>query len=37
MMAVETQNEGGFECNRLRNAVKEPLEKSGIDLKIIES
>jgi hypothetical protein len=35
-MAVEAQNEGGFERNRLRNAVKEPLEESGIEIKITE-
>jgi hypothetical protein len=35
-MAVEAQNEGGFEPNHLRNAVKEPLEESGVEIKITE-
>jgi hypothetical protein len=36
-MAVDAQSEDGFDRNRLRNAVKEPLEESGIELKITES
>jgi hypothetical protein len=36
-VGVEAQSEEGFDRNRLRNAVKEPLEESGIELKIIES
>jgi hypothetical protein len=36
-MAVDAQSEEGFDRNRLRNAVKEPLEESGIELKITES
>ncbi len=36
-MAVDAQSEEGFDRNRLRNAVKEPLEESGIELKIAES
>ena len=35
-VGVEAQSEGGFDRNRLRNAVKEPLEESGIELKITE-
>ena len=35
-MGVEAQSEEGFDRNRLRNAVKEPLEESGIELKITE-
>jgi len=36
-MAVDAQNEEGFNRNRLRNAVKAPLEESGIEIKITES
>jgi hypothetical protein len=36
-MAVDAQSEEGFDRNRLRNAVKEPLEESGIEIKISES
>lgn len=35
-VAVEAQSEGGFDRSRLRNAVKEPLEESGIEIKISE-
>ncbi|MCM8792801.1 MAG: hypothetical protein NC826_06680, partial [Candidatus Omnitrophica bacterium] len=36
-LGVEAQSKEGFDRNRLRNAVKEPLEESGIELKIIET
>jgi len=35
-VGVEAQREEGFDRNRLRNAVKEPLEESGIEIKITE-
>jgi hypothetical protein len=35
-MAVDAQSEEGFDRTRLRNAVKEPLEESGIEIKITE-
>ncbi|MEM3059151.1 MAG: DUF499 domain-containing protein [Methanomassiliicoccales archaeon] len=35
-MIVDAQCEEGFDRNRLRNAVKEPLEESGIEVKITE-
>lgn len=36
-MAVDAQSEEGLDRNRLRNAVKEPLEEAGIEIKINES
>ena len=36
-MIVDAHSEAGFDRNRLRNAVKEPLEESGIEIKITES
>jgi hypothetical protein len=36
-MAIEAQNGEGFGRNRLRNALKEPLEESGIEIKITET
>lgn len=35
-MSVDAQSEEGFDRNRLRNAFKEPLEESGIEIKITE-
>ena len=35
-MAVDAQSKDGFDRNRLRNAVKEPLEEAGIEIKISE-
>jgi hypothetical protein len=35
-MAVDAQSEEGFDRNRLRNAVKKPLEEAGIEIKISE-
>lgn len=34
---VEAQSQEGIDRNWLRNAVKEPMEESGIALKITES
>ncbi len=36
-IVVDAQSKEGFDRNRLRNAVKEPLEESGIEIKITES
>lgn len=36
-IGVEAQSKEGFDRNRLRNAVKEPLEESGIEIKIEEA
>jgi len=35
-ISVDAQRDEGFDRNRLRNAVKEPLEESGVEIKILE-
>ncbi|MBM4338519.1 MAG: hypothetical protein FJ110_03140 [Deltaproteobacteria bacterium] len=35
-IGIEAQSGEGFDRNRLRNAVKEPLEEVGIEIKISE-